>query len=202
MGKLTRANYDDIRDHLFDRIHTSGEEMKNDFPNVLRTAIQTETWKYFFHADGRAFENVVDWLVCPFPIGLGMGQGRHVISYEDALTLTKSTPDVHRILVENAPSRKPGRPPENQGNNGTSTSRSPLSTLPRHDRSTSNVVLSVRLAQEKPKYYEAYLRGDYKSVTAAATDAGLLKNDGNMRRGKSAFRKMSEPERKQFLQWI
>ena len=31
-----------------------------------------------------------------------------------------------------------------------------------------HTVLSVRLAQEKPKYYEAYLRGDYKSVTAAA----------------------------------
>jgi hypothetical protein len=52
-------------------------------------------------------------------------------------------------------------------------------------------VLSVRLAQEHPKFYEAYMRGDYKSVTAAAIAAGLLKDNGNMRRAKSAFRKMT-----------
>ena len=90
-------------------------------------------------------------------------------------------------------------PPDNQGNNGVST---PHLLVRRHGRARSSAVLSIRLAQEKPKYYEAYLRGDYKSVTAAATDAGLLKDNSNMRRGKSAFRKMSEPERKQFLQWI
>jgi hypothetical protein len=72
----------------------------------------------------------------------------------------------------------------------------------RTGRNNSATVLSVRLAQEHPKYYEAYLRGDYRSVTAAAIAAGLLKNDVNLRRLKSAWRKATAPEREQFLEWI
>jgi hypothetical protein len=60
----------------------------------------------------------------------------------------------------------------------------------------------MRLLKEHPKYYDAYMRGDYKSVTAAATAAGLLKNDANLRRAKSAYRKMTAAERKEFIKWI
>ena len=42
-------------------------------------------------------------------------------------------------------------------------------------KGNSGAVLSVRLAQEHPKHYEAYMRGEFKSVTAAAIvwDDGL-----------------------------
>jgi hypothetical protein len=64
-------------------------------------------------------------------------------------------------------------------------------------------VLEVRLAQEKPSYYDAYSRGEYKSVTAAATAAGLLKNNADMRRAKSGCRNLTEPkERQEFLEWL
>jgi hypothetical protein len=46
------------------------------------------------------------------------------------------------------------------------------------------------------------MRGDYKSVTAAAIAAGLLKNDVNLRRPKSACRKMTARERQEFLEWL
>src|SRR5438309_2006676 len=52
---LTQANYNAIRDHLFDRIHTTGEQVKNDFPNILRAAIETEAWKHFTNGDGKPF---------------------------------------------------------------------------------------------------------------------------------------------------
>jgi hypothetical protein len=195
MAKLTRANYDSIRDHLFERAHRTGEQIKNDFPNILRIAIEREAWKQFIKPDGTKFKNLVEWLHYQFPIGVSMGQGRYVISYPDALQLTKETaPDVHRVLLENAPHRETGRPV----NNETSTSH----LVPRHDRSTSATVLSVRLAQEKPKYYEAYLRGDYKSVTAAAIAAGLLKNDANLRRAKSAISKLTVQENEELSEWI
>ncbi len=41
-SKLTAANYQAIRDHIFDRLHKTGHDIKNDFPNVLRAAIETE----------------------------------------------------------------------------------------------------------------------------------------------------------------
>ncbi len=37
----------------------------------------------------------------------------------------------------------------------------------------------VSLAHENLKYYDGYLRGDYSSVTAAATAVGILTDDGN-----------------------
>lgn len=108
----------DLRDHLFDRIHRTGEEIKNDFPNKLRIAIDTRAWKQFTRADGTPFENVLEWMQYQFPNGVSLGQGMHTITYE------------------------------------------------------------------------------------AAIAAGMLKNDGNMRRAKSAFRKMMPSEREEFMQWL
>lgn len=194
--KLTRANYEAMRNHLFDRIHKNGEQLKNDFPNKLRTAIAAEAWKQFVDSEGKPFANLVDWLHYTFPNGVSMGQGKHSISYEEALKLTEGAPDVNRVLKEHAPRDKGGRP-----SNGSS--KTPATT-PRFSRDShgSATVLSVRLAQEKPKFYDAYLRGDYKSITAAATAAGILKDDLNLRRAKSAFRMMTPEQRKEFLDWM
>jgi hypothetical protein len=196
MGELKRANYDAIRDHLFDRIHKTGEQIKNDFPNVLRTAIKEQAWKQFARADGTPFDNLVDWLHYQFPNGTSLGQGQHAITYEDALQLTEVAPDVHRVLAEKAPKvqSQGGRPSKN----AASTQR----LLERHNNGHSKAVLSVRLAQEHPKFYDAFMRGDYKSVTAAAVAAGLLKDDVRMRRAKSAYRTMTAPERKEFREWM
>lgn len=108
--KLTRANFDAIRDHLFDRVHKNGEQLKNDFPNILRRAIEAEIWKQYVDAEGKPFDNLVDWLHYTFPNGASMGQGQHAISYEDALKLTEGAADVHRVLLEHTPRPKRGRP--------------------------------------------------------------------------------------------
>ena len=134
MKELTQANYNAIRDHLFDRMHTTGEQIKNDFPNTLRWAIQTEAWTHFTKADGQPFANLVEWLHYTYPNGASMGHGLHVITYEDALQLTEVARDVQRTLAENPPNRQDSK--------------------------------------------------------------------GNLRRAKSAFRKMSPAERTEFLKWM
>jgi hypothetical protein len=63
-------------------------------------------------------------------------------------------------------------------------------------------VLEIRLAKEKPAYYRAYLRREYKTVTTAAIAAGLIKDDINLRRFKSAWRKMTATQRKEGLESI
>ena len=198
MAKLTRANYDAIRNHLFDRIHKNGEQMKNDFPNILRTAIREEVLKKFTGFDGKPFQNLVEWLHYEFPNGVAMGRGQHVITYEDALQLTEGATDVHSVLLENAPKGKPGPKPKNGNELGVST----LPIMQRgKNRNYSSSVLSVRLFQEKPKFYEAYQRGKYKSVTAAAIAAGLLKDNADMRRAQSAFRQMTASEQNELIKW-
>ena len=197
--KLTRANYEAMRDHLFDRIHKNGEQLKNDFPNKLRTAIQAEAWKQFTDGEGRPFNNLVEWLHYTFPNGVSMGQGKHSISYDEALKLTEGATDVHRVLAQNAPHNGRGgdrKSPSARDNQKVTT------PFDRGSSSKSATVLSVRLAQEKPRFYDAYLRGDYGSITAAATAAGLLKDDLNLRRAKSAFRMMTARQRDEFLKWM
>jgi hypothetical protein len=59
------------------------------------------------------------------------------------------------------------------------------------------------MAQEKPSYYDAFKRREYKSVTAAAAAAGLTKNIAHTRRAKSGCRNLTEPEeRQEFLEWL
>jgi hypothetical protein len=198
--KLTRANYEAIRDHLFDRIHRNGEELKNDFPNILRTAIETEAWKHFTDGDGKPFKNLVDWLHYTFPNGAGMGQGQHAITYEEALKLTEGAADVHRVLAQNAPNR--GR----EGDRKSKAARENQNYVRSFDfprGSMAKPVLAARLAQEHPKVYEAYLRGDYRSIRAAAEAAGLV-NPGNepLNRLKSNWRKATKREREAFLEWL
>jgi hypothetical protein len=196
MANLTQKNYNAIRDHIFDRIHKTGEQVKNDFPNLLRTAIETEAWKHFTDGEGKPFSNLVEWLVYTFPNGASMGQTKHSITYEETLKLTEGVPDVHRVLAQNVPKRKPG-PKQNNGKE-----LNPSSDLIIKRSGGSSAVLSIRLAQDKPKFYDAYLRGEYKTISAAATAAGLVKDDLNLRRAKSAFRMMTNAQRKEFLGWI
>jgi hypothetical protein len=54
-----------IRDHLFDRVHRTGEHAKNDLPNILKTAIREEAWRKFTKADGTSFNDLVEWLFLP-----------------------------------------------------------------------------------------------------------------------------------------
>jgi hypothetical protein len=164
----------------------------------LRSAIKIKAWTRFSDAEGKPFTNLVDWLHYGFPMGLSMGQGEHALTYEDALKLTEHVPEVHRVLAQNAP---------NWGRGGDRKSKMAMNqTVPtpfdRQHRHKGTAVLSARLAQEKPKFYEAYLSGKYKSITAAAIAAGILKDDVNLRRLKSAYRKATAQQREAFQDWI
>jgi hypothetical protein len=191
---LTRANYDAIRDHIFDCIHKTGEDAKNDFPNRLRRAIATEAWTQFVDAEGKPFTNLVDWLHYTFPNGAGMGQGQHAISYEDALKLTEGAKDVHRVLLENAPRRKHG--------GDRKSDQASLTNFVPNRSGARKITLAIRLSQEKPKIFDAFKNGKYKTITEAATVAGFLKQNGRLRMAKSAFRNMSDDERAEFLKWL
>lgn len=192
--KPTAANYEAIRNHIFDRIHKTGEEIKNDLPNVLRTAIQSQAWKHFADGEGRPFPDLVSWLQYTFPNGAGMGQGKNAITYEEALKLTEGHPDVHRVLAKNAPKRKAGRP-----SNGTiPTVRSEFIRS-----GLKKPILTARLAQQHPKVYEAYLRGEYRSIRAAAEAAGLVPPGNDpLARLKSTWRRATVEQQKAFQEWI
>jgi hypothetical protein len=193
VAKLTRANYDAIRDHLFDRIHKNGEQLKNDFPNILRKAIETEAWTQFTDGEGRPFQNIVDWLHYTFPSGASMGQGQHALTIEETLKLTEGASDVHRVLSEHASRKGRGRP-------GKEMAEIPFVKKGKNSPRAKEVLLAKRLAEEKPKIYDRYIKGD-TSLNDAGRAAGLIKND-ILGRAKSAFRNMTTAQRGEFLEWM
>ncbi len=192
--RLKQSNFEAIRDHIFDRFHKTGEQVKNDLPNVLRTAIKTKAWLHFNDLEGKPFKNIVDWLQCTYPNGTSMGQGRNVITYEEALKLTEGHSDVHKALATHVPRRDVGRPKKG---NAASTQHFDM-----HSRTNTKTGLSLRMSRDFPAFYNDYLNGKYKTITAAAIAAKLIKDDGNIRRAKSAFRKMTEKEKKEFVAWM
>ena len=191
--KLTQANFDAIRDHLFDRIHKNGEQLKNDFPNILRRAIEAEIWKEYVDAEGKPFENIADWLHYTFPNGASMGQGQHALTYEEAIKLTEGASDVHRVLLESVPKGKRGPKPKEPK---ASTPLIPYSSGAR------KLTRALRLSQDHPKVFADFQKEKYKSLTEAEVAAGIRKNDGNLSRAKSAVRKMTAEERAEFLKWL
>jgi hypothetical protein len=99
-----------------------------------------------------------------------MSQGKHANTYEEALKLTEGAPDVHRVLAQHAPNRGRGRPNKNT----KMESRDSIFER-RGNACKSKPVLSACLDQEYSAEYEGYLRGDYKSIRAAAGSASLVK---------------------------
>jgi hypothetical protein len=191
--KLTRANFDAIRDHLFDRIHKNGEQLKNDFPNILRRAIEAEIWTQYLDGEGKPFDNLVDWLHYTFPNGASMGQGQHALTYEEAIKLTEGAGDVHRVLLESVPKGKRGPKAKEL--------KAPAPLIP-YRSGARKLTLALRLSQDEPKVFADFQKGKYKTITQAAVAAGIRKNDGNLRRAKSAFRMMTAEQREEFLKWM
>ncbi len=196
LNALTQKNFDAIRDHLFDRIHKTGEQIKNDFPNLLRRAIETEAWQHFMDAEGKPFKNLVDWLTYTFPYGASMGEGSNAITYKDALELCAGHPEVHRVLAENAPKARPGR---KKADGAIGAVRHHFDRHGTH----SAALLAVRLAQEHPDFYEAFAQGKYRSIRAAAEAAGIVKRANDpLPRLKSFWKRASKKERAAFRKWL
>lgn len=184
---LTQDNYNAIRDHLFDRIHKTGEMVKNDFPNILRAAIETEAWRHFTDREGKPFKNLVEWLHSTYPHGVSMGQGKHALSYDETLKLTEASADVHRVLDNDRPTKR-------------IREQNARSVPPKRYKPS----ISARLQEEDPKAYREYLIGQTRSISEAARAVGLVKAKPhqNLARAKAAFRKMTASERSEFLDWM
>jgi hypothetical protein len=157
-------------------------------------------WKYYTDAEGKPFENIVDWLHYTFPNGTSMGQGQHALTYEEAIKLTEGASDVHAVLLNNAPRR--GRGGDQKSASAKNQKMSTFFDLYPKCSSASKITLAIRLSKEQPKVFADFQKGKYKTITEAATAAGMRKNDGNLRRAKSAFRKMTANERAEFLEWM
>lgn len=68
--------------------------------------------------------------------------------------------------------------------------------------STNATYLASRLKRDAPEIAKQLERGEFKSVRAAAKAAGIVKDKSQIEIAKSAWKRMNEVERNEFLSWV
>ena len=69
-------------------------------------------------------------------------------------------------------------------------------------RGTSADYLTARIKRDRPDIAERMQRGEFRSVRAAAIEAGLVSRPDPMQQAKRAFEKLPREERDEFIQWL
>jgi len=67
---------------------------------------------------------------------------------------------------------------------------------------TSRDYLAARIARDRPDILEEMKAGKYRSVRAAAIDAGIIKVLTPVEKAKKAFLRLEEEERMEFAMWL
>jgi hypothetical protein len=199
---MSNVNYEVLQKRLFDRLHRTGEEIKNDFPNILRACVESKAWEQFTRPDGKPFKSLGDWLVYSFPNGCSMGQSENSISYEDALQLCKGerNKDLHAMLVKHRPSKtggRRGRPTKEQGKSLQSND------LPEQKLGNSRAYIEQRLQRDHPDVFKEYVSGAIKSARQAGIKAGFIKDTHDpLMRLKAYWKKADSEQRAAFKAWL
>ena len=191
-------------DRIFHRVHRTGEEIKNDLPNLIERAIEREEWKHAVNpATGKPFENAGQWLVARYPLGPGVGHGRFAITYDDCIRLSDDRPKLKDLLVRHRPKSKGGRPEKNQPVDN-------INRLTVRKTGTSRLYIEERLQRDHKDIWQEYINAEkgkdgnvkYKSARQAGIAAGFVKDSHDpLQRMKSNWNKATKKQRKDFILW-
>jgi hypothetical protein len=185
---------------IFDRVHRTGEEVKNDLPNWVQRAVDNETWRQSVNpATDKPFASVGEWLVASWPLGPGMGHGEFAITYDEFILLCENRPKLKKLLVESRPKRKHGG--DRKSDDAIKFDNIKLDSKP--TSGTHRAYLEDRLARDFPTHWQDYIDGKYRSARQAAIAAGFLKDTHNpIDRLLSNWRKATKSQRLEFVKHL
>jgi hypothetical protein len=173
-----------VTERIFSRVHTGGEEMKNDLPNCVERFIAAEGWKQVIDpSTGKPFENVGQWLVASYPLGPGMGKSRYSITYDEFIVLCEDRTKLKDLLIRFRPKGKRGGNGSNRYTGGKTAessekqadSRNPDNiSISRKDYGTSKRYIEERLQRDHPEIWKKYQEKKYRSARRAGIAAGFI----------------------------
>jgi hypothetical protein len=193
-------NLDNTRNRIFHRVHRTGEEIKNDLPNLIERVVDSGAWSEVVNPSTmKPFQSVGEWLVANYPLGPGVGQGQYAIKYEELILLCESRTELCKLLKDNRPARKNGGDRRSK----EATSFDNIKTESKPATGTSRLYIEERLKRDHPKVWKDYLDGVYGSARQAGIAAGFIKDTHNaLMRLKSNWNKATKSQRKAFMKWI
>ncbi len=186
-------------DIIFDRVHRTGEEIKNDLPNWVERVVKNQIWKKAINPSTmQPYTSVGEWLIAHYPMGPGMGQTKHSIGYDEFIALCNDRPELKSVLIEHRPKGKRGGDRRSEdfkhSNRIIEKARKP---------GTSRLYIEERLQRDHKKIWGEYLKGKYKSARQAAIAAGFMVDSHDpLKRLKSNWTKATAKQRKEFLEWM
>lgn len=187
----------------------------------IRSVLGENQWKRpiwkvrVLHPDNKLVEldKFEDYLLKPVREGFGMpslyamdatmkGIGREGKLALDAIR--KEIPDwdtrVEKARNEQTVKEAPVLP-EHGGDHTSEEGKATLqSNLAKHGNSAD--YLAARIKRDAPEIAKQLERGEFKSVRAAAKAAGIVKDKSQIEIAKSAWKRMNEVERNEFLSWV
>lgn len=189
-------NLDNTRNRIFHRVHRTGEEIKNDLPNLIERVVESGAWSDVVNPSTmEPFQSVGEWLVANYPLGPGVGQGQYAIKYEELILLCESRTELCKLLKDNRPARKNGRPTKEETERLPHGSEKPTTGTRQY--------IEERLKRDHPKVWKDYLDGVYSSARQAGIAAGFIKDTHDaLMRMKSNWNKATRSQRNAFLKWV
>ena len=180
---------------IFDRVHRTGEEIKNDLPNWVERFIDAKGWTQAIDpSTGKPFANIGQWLVANYPLGPGMGSGRYAITYDEFIALCEDRPKLKDLLIKHRPKRKRGQP--KKSNLYVVKNTSQVKT------GNSRLYIEERLQRDHPAVWKEYLDGKIKSARQAGIKAGFINDTHDpLMRLKANWKKATKKQRREFLKW-
>jgi hypothetical protein len=191
-------NLDNTRNRIFHRVHRTGEEIKNDLPNLIERVVDSGAWNEVINPSTmKPFQSVGEWLVANYPLGPGVGQGQYAIKYEELILLCETRTELCKLLKDNRPARKRG---------GDRKSEEIKIREPKFEKIPTpgtRLYIEERLKRDHPKVWREYLDGVYGSARQAGIAAGFIKDTHDaLMRLKSNWNKATRSQRKAFMKWI
>jgi hypothetical protein len=193
-------NLDNTRNRIFHRVHRTGEEIKNDLPNLIERVVESGAWNEVVNPSTmKPFQSVGEWLIANYPLGPGVGQGQYAIKYEELIFLCESRTELCKLLKDNRPARKRGGDRGNQ-HTGGKVSEPKFANTPTPG---TRQYIEERLKRDHPKIWKDYLDGVYSSARQAGIAAGFIKDTHDaLMRMKCNWNKATRSQRKAFLKWV
>lgn len=179
------------------------QELTSVLPDRLEVVRKNKLHLEYKDANGFPFKSFAEWLNANIPYGAGVAQTNSFVNHRQLFALCENYKKLQQE-IENAMALLK-RPRRGERRDLTSLSDNDVPAK----RGTSKDYLLQRLRVDHPEHYEKFLMREpgYTSAKAAARSAGIIKKNApstatNLARAKSAYRKMTAAERKQFTKWI
>lgn len=159
-----------------------------DLEVAIRAMVKHEGWRHLKSRSGQQFESFEAFSRESRPWGLGYECG----AIDEIIRERKSA----QQLAEKARPLKPTKTA------GPGRGRKTGSNTTRFSGKRDAEYLTARIKRDRPDILEKMKAGKYKSVRAAAKDAGIVKELSALEKMQRLWRKLGADEQEQFLVWV